>query len=145
MKTSARSSASISTSWGIGQYYVFIANSLSQSAMTSTTSRRKRRYTSICPYASPQLADTSTSNFYFFFLSFEAPFVLAVPRTVFALFLRCLPKDELVIMQNYPSRGADMRGTYAAVCWPFQSWSPSQLLLAGNVARISSLLQMNRI
>ena len=56
----------------------------------------------------------------YFFLSFEALFVLAVPRNSFDLFLRCLPVDQFLVSVpdppkiQYPTNA--IHGLYVRCC-----------------------------
>lgn len=111
----------------------------------------------LAPSPAPQQQWYQSPHYFFFF--FSTPFVFAVPRTVFARFLRCFPIRNIISMHPQatsrlphlpllphlslpaslpPPPSPRLGKTYVAACSPSQSSSPVHTARADTAARISS-------
>ena len=117
----------------------------------------------LAPLPAPTQQRHQFPHYFFFF--FSTPFVFAVPRTVFARFLRCFPIRNIISMHpqatsilphlpllphlslpasSPPPPSPGIGRTYAAACSPSQSLSPVHTARADTAARTSSSPHSNR-
>lgn len=84
-------------------------------------------------------------NSFYFFLSLDAPLVLAVPRNFFDRFLRCLPVQKGLTTAGGPHTLCDTVGwTYAAVGLPSRALYQDRTSPVGRAAQNSSSPRENR-